>query len=108
MIQLKKYSYHLGSACGILLLPLATHAKSLQEMVDNQIVPLGNLIIKVLYAVAFLLFLVGMVRFFFSDNEETRQKGKQFAIWSIVGLVALFAVWGIVHVLLNVLTSFNT
>ena len=107
MIWLKKYSYGIVSAVSLFLLPLTLHAKTLQQLVDDQIIPIGNTIVKLLYALAFLAFLVGMMRFFFSDNAESREKGKYFAIYSIIGLVALFGVWGIVHVLLDVLNGFN-
>ncbi len=89
-------------------LPLAAQASTFAEIVNGQIVPLGNAVIALLYALAFIAFLIGLVRLFFSSNEEARQNGRQFAIWGIVGLFVLFAVWGLVRVLLGVLTSFNT
>lgn len=88
-------------------LPLTTKAKTLQEIVDGTIVPLGNTIIGVLYAFAFIFFLIGMARLFFSDGEENRAKGKQFAMWGIIGLAVLAATWGLVNVLLRVLTDFT-
>ena len=78
------------------------------EIVDKQIVPFGNTIISLFYALAFLFFLIGIVRLFFSHSEESRQSGRKFAIWGIVALVVLFSVWGIVRVLLETLNRFNT
>jgi hypothetical protein len=49
-----------------------------------------------------------MVRFFFSHDAEKRQNGKMFAIYSIIGLAVLFSVWGLVRVLLGIITSANT
>lgn len=65
-------------------------------IVDGGIIPL-------LYALAFLFFLIGMARFFFAYSEENRQKGKQFALWGIIGFVVLFSVWGLVKLLLSVI-----
>ena len=62
------------------------------DIVNKQIVPLGDAVVGLLYAVAFILFLIGMVRFFFMEGEEGRAKGKQLAFWGIIGLVVLFAV----------------
>lgn len=70
---------------------------SLVKLVDVAVMPL-------LYALAFLLFLIGMVRFFFMGGEEARQKGRAFMLWGIIGFVVLFSVWGIVRLFLEVLT----
>ncbi len=69
---------------------------SIVGLVDGAVIPL-------LYALAFIMFLIGMVRFFFMGGEEARQKGKQFMLWAIIGFVVLFSVWGIVRLLLSVL-----
>lgn len=55
-------------------------------------------IMPLLYALAFLFFIYGVARLFFSDNEEKRTQGRAFAIWGIIGLVVLFSVWGIVKI----------
>lgn len=88
--------------------PVFAHAKTFAEIVNTQVVPLGNTVIGLLFALAFLFFLAGVARMFFSTNEETRQKGRQFAIWGIIGLAVLFSVWGLVNILLGIITSFNT
>lgn len=81
---------------------------SFANLVNGTIVPIIDQgIIPVLYALAFLFFLFGVVRFFFSTNEEVRKEGRAFAFWGIIGLVVLFGVWGIVRVLLSTLTSFS-
>jgi ABC-type amino acid transport system permease subunit len=108
MSTAQKISYSFLSSAAVLTLPLVTYAKSFKEIVDSDLVPLGNQLIALLYALTFLAFLIGMVRLFFSHNAESREKGKYFALYSAIGLVALFAVWGFVRVLLGVLTSFNT
>ena len=89
------------------LFPLTTHAKTLKEIVDGTIVPLGNTVIGVLYALAFIFFLIGMAKLFFADGEEGRAKGKSYALWGIIGLAVLAATWGLVNVLLRVLTDFT-
>jgi Type IV secretion system pilin len=74
------------------------------QLVYNVIVPIIDRgVIPFLYAIAFLFFLFGVARFFFSDSEENRKKGKDFALWGIVGFFALFSVWGLVRLLLTVI-----
>jgi hypothetical protein len=62
----------------------------LAGFVDKYIIPL-------LFIIAFVAFLIGMVRYFFSLDSENRQHGRAFALWGIVGLVVLFTMWGIVN-----------
>ncbi|CAN5703408.1 hypothetical protein BH11PAT2_BH11PAT2_05730 [soil metagenome] len=79
---------------------------SFADIVNTRIVPLGDAIVGLMFGIAFIIFLIGLVRFFFlQEGEEGREKGKKLAFWGIIGLVVLFSTWGIVHVLLNILTE---
>ncbi len=66
----------------------------IEQIVNNGVIPL-------LYALAFILFLIGMLRYFFLEGDEGRDKGKQLMLWGIIGFVVIFAVWGLVHLLLS-------
>jgi len=72
--------------------------EKLVGFVDDSVIPL-------LFALAFLFFLIGIARFFFAQDAENREKGKQFALWGVIGLVVMFSLWGIVNLFLSVLTS---
>ena len=77
-----------------------------REWVNGSVIPIVDQgIIPLLYALAFLFFMYGVARFFFSTNEEKRTEGRKFAIWGIVGFVVLFSLWGMVNLLLSVLSS---
>lgn len=78
----------------------ADFVQLLVRLVDTAIIPL-------LYALAFIAFLIGMVRYFFMGGEEARTAGKQFMLWSIIGFVVLFATWGIVRLFLTVLPGYT-
>ncbi|MDB5245349.1 MAG: hypothetical protein JWN90_454 [Parcubacteria group bacterium] len=79
---------------------------SFADIVNSRIVPIGDAIIGLLFSLAFIIFLIGMVRFFFlADGEEGRDKGKKLAFWGLIGLAIMFSTWGLVHVLLNILTE---
>lgn len=92
------------------LVPQSAHARTFAQIVDQVFVPTGDLIITLLYGVAFIFFLFGMFRYFFVSGEaaeEARTKGKQHMLWGIIGLVVLFSVWGLVRILLNLLTEWS-
>ncbi|HYF29210.1 MAG TPA: hypothetical protein VEA36_02505 [Candidatus Paceibacterota bacterium] len=74
---------------------------SFRELVDGTIVPIiDGAVIPLLYALAFIMFLVGIVRYFFFEGEESREKGKQLVLWGIIGFVVISTLWGIVKLLL--------
>lgn len=80
--------------------PVVTHAASFKEFTDDVVSFVNTSVIPLLYALAFLVFMVGMVRFFFLGGDEGREKGKTFMLWGIIGFVVMFSVWGIVNLLL--------
>lgn len=90
------------------VVPIAAQAKTFAEIVNGSIVPLGDKIIELFYILAFIFFLIGMVRYFFSYNPETRKQAKYFAIYSLAALVILFVIWGIIRFLIGIISSFNT
>lgn len=75
-----------------------------KDFVYGSIVPIVDFgVVPLLYAFAFLFFLIGIVRLFFNDNEEKRKSGRQFALWGIIGFAVISSVWGLVKVLLSLL-----
>ncbi|KND51801.1 MAG: hypothetical protein ABA06_00875 [Parcubacteria bacterium C7867-001] len=75
---------------------------SFAELVGNVIVPIvDGAIIPLLYALSFIFFLYGVVKYFFLAGEEAKNEGKTYAIFGLVGLVVLFSVWGFVRLILH-------
>ena len=70
---------------------------SFKDIVDKTILPIGNGVLTLLYAAAFLIFVYGIFKFFFAGGEKGRTEGRGFIIWGIFRLAILFSVWGIVH-----------
>lgn len=91
------------SLIGLLVLPALAHAQSFKTFTESIVSFVNSAVVPLIYSLAFLLFLVGMVRFFFMGGEEGRKKGKEFMLWGIIGLVVMFSVWGIVNMLLATL-----
>jgi hypothetical protein len=66
---------------------------------------LSNSIIPVIIALAGLYFVWGIINYFFfqASSDEARAKGRAFALWGILGFVALFSVWGFVNIVIDTL-----
>lgn len=97
-----------ASGLAVLITPTIVFGATFKEIVNTQILGLGNQLIRLLYVLAFALFLFGVFRYFFSSGanaEENRQKGRQAMLWGIICLFVLFSIWGIVRLFLGVLQS---
>jgi len=67
---------------------------------------INTVVVPVIFALAFLVFIYGIVKYFFINNggdEGKIAEGRQFAMWGIIGMVVLFSVWGFVNLLLSTL-----
>lgn len=99
--------YLLAVAAG--LLPLVTFAAQNTVTVNtnginNAITSLThtiNLIVPLLLAVAIVFFVYGVIRYIIANGAEDAAKARGFIIWSVVGLAAVLAVWGLARLLIN-------
>lgn len=65
-----------------------------------------NPVIGLMIAIAFAVFLWGIIEFIANaDNEQKRADGKRHIIWGLVGLFIMVAVAGIIVVINNFITS---
>ncbi len=66
---------------------------------------LNTVVAPVIFTLAFIFFVWGVVNYFFihGGEEAKREEGRQFILWGIIGMVVLFAVWGILNILLSTL-----
>ncbi len=57
-------------------------------------------IIPLVFGIAILIFIWGVVQFIGNgDNEEKRKKGKTFMIWGIIAITVMVSIWGFVAML---------
>ena len=62
---------------------------------------INNTLIPLVFAIALIVFIWGMFRFFIHKGAEDREQGKQLAIWSVVAFVLMVSIWGIVNLIAN-------
>lgn len=96
------------AASATLLVPFAASAATtLKELVNGPVTQLGNLVITLLYAFAFLFFLYGVFKYYFlkGTDPKSREEGKMFMIWGIIGLAVLFSVWSLVKLAVNLIPT---
>jgi hypothetical protein len=73
----------------------------------GNIVILGNMAVTLLFALAIVFFIFNVFRYFIlaQGNEEAIEKGRKTLIYSAIGFVVLFSLWGIIGILVNTLNS---
>ncbi|OGG78020.1 hypothetical protein A3A36_00940 [Candidatus Kaiserbacteria bacterium RIFCSPLOWO2_01_FULL_52_12b] len=67
---------------------------------DSIINIINSILVPVLMAIAFIVFLWGVFKYFIwgADNETERATGRQFILWGIIGFVVILSVWGLVAI----------
>lgn len=77
----------------------------IEDYADSIVIIINSYIIPALFAVAFLYFLYGIYKYFIynGDSDSERAKGRQFALWGVIGFAIIVSVWGLVNVVMATL-----
>jgi uncharacterized membrane protein YidH (DUF202 family) len=72
---------------------------TLMKSIDRVII---NPLIVLLFALAMVYFIYGLVRYLLSpDNEEIRKSSKTSMLWGIIGMFIMVSVFGIMSLIMN-------
>ena len=71
----------------------------MQEAIDK----INTVIVPFLFALAFIFYIYNIYSFFIQKGSDPKsiEKGREFAIWGIVGFFVMLSVWGLVNILIN-------
>lgn len=60
----------------------------------------NSVLIPILFAVAFIVFLYGIYKYFIQEasSESDKADGRKFAMWGIIGFIIISSVWGLVNI----------
>ncbi len=106
-------------ALGLFFIAPLTHAQSsgsgslntapIQNLSDSLIGVLNTVVVPVVFALAFIVFIWGVFQAFILNgtNEEKRQEGTKFVFWSIIGFVIMLSIWGLVNLVGSFLPMMN-
>lgn len=89
----------------LVLLPNVSFAQTLRDInsVAQKATNIGDLIIKLAIALAFLWIIVSVVRYLImgAADEEARKKGGQSILFGVIGFFVILSIWGLVSLLTN-------
>jgi hypothetical protein len=95
-----------------LALPLLSSAAAINNVSDVGsfiINTINNVIVPVLFAVAFIVFLWGAFDTFIlgANSEEVKERGKNLMLWGLIGFFVMVSVWGLVNILTGTVSFGN-
>jgi Type IV secretion system pilin len=69
----------------------------------------NTILVPVLFALAFIVFIWGAFTTFIlgATSEETKDKGKSLMLWGLIGFFVMISVWGLVNILTGTVTFGN-
>lgn len=92
-------------------LPLVTSAavNNISDVGSFIINTINNVIVPVLFAVAFIVFLWGAFTTFIlgAGSEDVKEKGKNLMLWGLIGFFVMVSVWGLVNILTGTISFGN-
>lgn len=87
----------------VFALPLVSFAavSNLSDVGSFIINTINNVLVPVLFAVAFIVFLWGAFDTFIlgANSEEVKEKGKNLMLWGLIGFFVMVSIWGLVNIL---------
>lgn len=91
----------------------AINNASLNYYKDAIVGTINTVLVPVLIAIAFIVFLWGVFKAYIlhPDDEGERKNGHQLILWGVIGFVVILSVWGLVNIVQSVLipsTASNT
>ena|SRR3989344_1820356 len=70
---------------------------------------INNVLVPVLFAIAFIVFLWGAFQTFImgSNDEEVKTNGKNLMLWGLIGFFVMVSIWGLVNILTGTVSFGN-
>ena len=70
---------------------------------------INNVIVPVLFAIAFIVFIWGVFKTFVlgAGSDESKEQGKSLMLWGLIGFFVMVSVWGLVNILTGSVTFGN-
>lgn len=93
-------------------LPLVSLAaiNNVQDVGSFIITIINTVLVPVLFAVAFIVFLWGAFETFIfgANSEEVKEKGKNLMLYGLIGFFVMVSIWGLVNLITNTTNIGNT
>jgi len=100
-----------SGALAAFAVPLTAFAaiSKLSELGTLIINTINDVLVPVLFALAFIVFLWGAFMAFIvgAQNDDTKTKGKNLMLWGLIGFFVMISIWGLVNILVGTIDFSN-
>ena len=94
-----------------LSLPLVSFAavNNISDVGTFIINTINNVLVPVIFAIAFIVFLWGAFSAFIlgHNSEDAKERGKNLMLWGLIGFFVMVSVWGLVNILTGTISFGN-
>ena len=108
---LSRHAVAISGTLVALAAPLVTFAaiSDLDDVGSFVINFINNVLVPVLFAVAFIVFLCGAFQAFIlgASDGSAKEKGKNLMLWGLIGFFVMISIWGLVNILVGTITFGN-
>ena len=98
-----KKSLTISAFVAAFALPLVSSAaiNNISDVGSFIINTINNILVPVLFAVAFIVFLWGAFQAFIlgAQSSDVKEKGKNLMLWGLIGFFVMLSIWGLVNIL---------
>lgn len=98
-----KKALTIASLVTVFALPLVSFAaiNNISDVGSFIINTINNILVPVIFAIAFIVFLWGAFDTFIlgASSEDVKEKGKNLMLWGLIGFFVMVSVWGLVNIL---------
>jgi len=102
MSKLQKIYYSVIATASTFPLAVAAQSGGSVDNLLNKVLNTLRTVVGVLFVIATIVFLWGVIQFIASSgNEEGRKKAKGIMTWGIIGLAVMAAAWGVAGILVQ-------
>ena len=74
---------------------------SLQAFLIGTILFVNTAVIPLILAIAFVVFLWNIARYFILKPDDKREEARRTALWGILAFVVIVSIWGVVNLLVT-------
>lgn len=84
-------------------LPSVAAAQSVQSFGSDLIGFINTVLLPFLFAIALVIFVYYMVRYFIIDveNYDYKERARNYAIYALIAFVLMTSIWGVVNMVVN-------
>lgn len=104
---MKKYALFSTSLLAFPLITFAQQINSIESAGDAIINIINTVLVPLIFAVAFLVFIYGVFMYFIANSEDAKEKGKNLMLYGLIGFFVMVSVWGLVNILVGTFSLNN-